>query len=245
VEQGALIFSLPEAIIHVGDDSSLSIEMISQDTPSRMMVAELMILYNWLAARLCRDHNIPIIYRGQKEPSERLTIEETGYVYYVFRQRRKLFPLVIDIDPIPHAGLGLDIYSNLTSPIRRYFDLVSQRQIRNYLLGGTPFYNREELEKIRLAVTTSLKDLNIVKINRIRYWIVKYLGEHIGEEFPAIVLDVMKSKFRVILENFLFVAEMKREAGQDLSHGQKIKVRIKKADHFEDLLKIDLVDVVD
>jgi exoribonuclease-2 len=144
IEQGALILSLPEVSIQFGEDSSLSIKMISQETPSRVMVAELMILYNWLAAQFCRDHNIPIIYRGQKDPGERLTIEETGYVYYVFRQRRKLSPLIIDIEAYPHAGLGLDVYSNLTSPIRRYFDLVSQRQMRNYILQGTPVYNTEE-----------------------------------------------------------------------------------------------------
>ncbi|MDB9823072.1 ribonuclease catalytic domain-containing protein [Deltaproteobacteria bacterium] len=239
VEQGALILSLPEASIHVGDDSSVSIEMISQESPSRMMVAELMILYNWLAARLCRDNNIPIIYRGQKKPIERLAIEETGYVYYVFRQRQKLSPLVIDIEPTPHAGLGLDLYSNLTSPIRRYFDLVSQRQMRNYLLKGTPLYNKEELEKIRVTVIPSLKDLITVRRNRVRYWIQKYFGEHVGDEFPAIILDVMKSKYRVILENYLFVAEMKREPGQDLFPGQKIMIRIKKADQWEDLLKLE------
>jgi exoribonuclease-2 len=239
VEQGALILSLPETSIQVGDDSTVSIGMISQETPSRIMVAELMILYNWLAARFCRDHNIPIIYRGQKEPSERLTVEETGYIYYVFRQRRKLSPLIIDIEPSPHAGLGLDAYSNLSSPIRRYFDLVSQRQMRNYILKGTPIYNMEELEKIRVTVTPSLKDLNTVKINRIRYWIQKYLGQHIGEKFPAIILDVLKNKYRIILMDYLIVTEVKREAGQDISPGKRIMIKIKKADQWNDLLVLE------
>jgi exoribonuclease-2 len=239
IEQGALILSLPEPSIHVGDDSALSIEMISQEIPSRIMVAELMILYNWLAARFCRDHNIPIIYRGQKEPSERLTIEETGYVYYVFRQRRKLSPLIIDIEPSPHAGLGLDAYSNLSSPIRRYFDLVSQRQMINYILKGTPMYNIEELEKIRITVIPSLKDLNTVRNNRIRYWVQKYLGEHTGEKLPAMVLDVLKNKYRIILMDYLLVTEMKQEAGWDLSPGKKIMIKIKKADHWNDLLVVE------
>jgi len=239
IEQGALLLSLPEASIHVGDDSSVSIEMISQESPSRMMVAELMVLYNWLAARFCRDNNIPIIYRGQKEPSERLTIEETGYIYYVFRQRRKLSPLLIDIQPSPHAGLGLDVYSNLSSPIRRYFDLVSQRQMRNYLINGTPLYNTEELENIRVTVTPSLKDLNTVKRNRVRYWIQKYLGEHIGEKFPAIILDVLKSNYRIILTDYLLIADMKREVGKDFSPGKKVLIKIKKVVPWDDLLMVE------
>jgi len=239
IEQGALLLSLPEASIHVGDNSSVSIEMISQESPSRMMVAELMVLYNWLAARFCRDNNIPIIYRGQKEPSERLTIEETGYIYYVFRQRRKLSPLLIDIQPSPHAGLGLDVYSNLSSPIRRYFDLVSQRQMRNYLINGTPLYNTEELENIRVTVTPSLKDLNTVKRNRVRYWIQKYLGEHIGEKFPAIILDVLKSNYRIILTDYLLIADMKREVGKDFSPGKKVLIKIKKVVPWDDLLMVE------
>ena len=239
IEQGALILSLPEVSIQFGKDSSLSIKMISQETPSRVMVAELMILYNWLAAQFCRDHNIPIIYRGQKEPGERLTIEETGYVYYVFRQRRKLSPLIIDIEACPHAGLGLDVYSNLTSPIRRYFDLVSQRQMRNYILQDAPVYNNEELEKIRITVTPALKDLNTIKNNRIRYWIQKYLGEHIGEKFPAIILDNLKNRYRVILEDFLLAVEIKKETGHDIPQGKKIMIKIKKADPWNDLLVLE------
>jgi len=239
IEQGALILSLPEVSIQMGEDSSLSIKMISQETPSRIMVAELMILYNWLAARFCRDHNIPIIYRGQKEPSERLTIEETGYLYYVFRQRRKLSPLIIDIEACPHAGLGLDVYSNLSSPIRRYFDLASQRQMRNYILQTAPAYNTEELEKIRLTVMPTLKDLNTIKNNRIRYWIQKYLGEHIGEKLPAIILDNLKNRYRVVLTDFLLPAEIKKEAGQDIPQGKKIMIKIKKADPWNDLLMLE------
>jgi len=239
IEQGALILTLPEVSIQIGEDSSLSIKMISQETPSRIMVAELMILYNWLAARFCRDHNIPIIYRGQKEPSDRLTIEETGYVYYVFRQRRKLSPLIIDIEACPHAGLGLDVYSNLTSPIRRYFDLVSQHQMRNYILQMAPIYNTEELEKIRIAVMPALKDLNTIKNNRIRYWIQKYLGEHIGEKLPAIILDNLKNRYRIVLVDFLLAAEIKKEAGHDIPEGKKIMIKIKKADPWNDLLVLE------
>jgi exoribonuclease-2 len=239
IEQGALILSLPELSINVSEDISVSIDMISQETPSRMMVAELMILYNWLAARFCRDNNIPIIYRAQKEPSERLTLEETGYVYYVFKQRRKLFPLIMDFEPGPHSGLGLDVYSNLSSPIRRYFDLINQRQMTKFLINAAPVYNKEELEKVRLSVAPILKDLNTVKWNRIRYWIQKYLQANINEELQAIILDVMKSSYRIILMDFFYVAEMKREVSHDFQQGQRINVRIKKADAWNDILKME------
>ncbi len=239
IEQGALILSLPEPSFQTDENYSITIKMISQETPSRMMVAEMMILYNWLAARFCRDNNVPTLFRAQKEPTERLSLEGTDYIYYVFMQRKKLFPLVIDAEPGPHSGLGLDAYTNLSSPIRRYFDLVCQRQLKHFLVHGSGLYNKEELEKIRLSVSPTLKDLNQVKRNCQNYWILKYIKGRAGMEFPAIILDVMKKNYRIIMTDCLYVTEMKREAGQDFKAGMNITVKIRKADPWDNLLRVE------
>lgn len=241
VEQGALILSLPE--LHIGvEGSSVDIKLVSQETPSRMMVAEMMILYNWLAARFCRDNRVPTLYRGQKEPSERLSLDDTGYTYYVFRQRRRLHPLIIDVEPHPHSGLGLDSYINVSSPIRRYFDLVSQRQMLGFIFKGAPCYNKEELEKIRLQVTASLKDHNIIRRNRNNYWIKRCLGNRIGSTLPAIVLDVLKSFCRIILTEFNVAVEMKHERDGKLKPGDQIMVRVVKSDPWNNVLKLEPVN---
>jgi exoribonuclease II len=198
-----------------------------------------MILYNWLAARFCRDNRVPTIFRGQKEPSEKLGLEDGGYVYYVFRQRRKLQPLVIDVDSMPHSGLGLDSYINLTSPIRRYFDLISQRQMLNFMFRGVPFYNREELDRIITRVTATIKDLNTIKRNRSNYWINRYLESQTGKVLPAIVLDVLKGRYRVILTDFYTTAEIKRENGESLKPGTETGVKVIKADAWNEILKLE------
>jgi exoribonuclease-2 len=239
IDQGALILSLPEVYVKINPDSSLSLEMVEQNTPSRMMVAEFMIFYNWLAARFCRDHNIPALYRGQQEPSEKLSITEAGYVYFVFKQRRKLNPLMVDTEPRCHTGLGLDAYTNASSPIRRYLDLVLQRQLRGYLIDGSPPYDKEELDNIRVSVEPILRDLERVKRNRVRYWIQKYLLQHMGEKFSAVVLDILRGRCRILLIDFLLVGEMKRDNGQDFFEGQRIMVTVKKSDPWNDLLSLE------
>ena len=153
----------------------------------------------------------------------------------------KLNPLIIDVEPHPHAGLGLDSYINVTSPIRRYFDLISQRQMLNFMFKGVSFYNREELEKIRMQVTASIKDLNMVRRNRQNYWINRYLEKQVGNVFPAIVLDVLKSRYRIILTDFYISVEMKREKDIKLSSGDQIKVRITRADAWNGILKLEYV----
>ncbi|MEJ2724370.1 MAG: RNB domain-containing ribonuclease [Deltaproteobacteria bacterium] len=242
VEQGALLLSLPETVIQVDDDSSISIEMLDQDTPSRMIVAELMIFYNRMAAQFCRDNGIPAVYRGQGEPGERLSVDDAGYHYYVFKQRRKLTPLMIDTEARPHAGLGVDAYTTASSPIRRYFDLLVQRQIRNFLFGEALDYDQEALESRRMALEPVLKNLEKVKRNRVRYWIQKYLQQHTGEKLRAIVLDGLTNRYRLLLTDFLMVVEMKRQSGQLFSEGQAITVRVKKSDPWNDVLLVEAVE---
>jgi exoribonuclease-2 len=241
IDQGALIMSLPEAVIKLEEDASITLEMISQETPSRMMVSEFMILFNWLTARFCRDNGIPILYRCQEKPSEKLSPDDTDYVFYVFQQRRKLNPLNIGTEPKPHTGLGLDVYTNASSPLRRFLDLVIQVQVRNFLLKGTPVYGEEALEKMRMYVEPLSRDLERVKRNRVRYWIHKYLEQHVGEVFSALILYGMKKKYRILLKDFLFMAELKREYGLNFSGGERIQVKIKRVDPQNDLLKLEYV----
>jgi exoribonuclease II len=241
VEAGALLLTLPELLIEISREGSISVHKIDQDTPSRMMVAEFMILHNRLAAKFAGDHGIPVLFRSQEGPSERLSPEDLDYVYYVFKQRRKLNPLTITTELKPHSGLGVDAYTQASSPIRRYFDLLVQRQLRSFLLKGAAYYSCEDLEQKRMALESTLKDAERMTRNRNRYWIYKYLLQHVGEHFPAFILDVMKSKCRIMLPDLLLVAEMKSENGQNFSEGRKIMVSIKKSDPWGDLLRVEYV----
>lgn len=239
IEQGALVLSLPEASIRTDADGSVSVLMLEQESPSRMIVAEFMIFYNWMIATFCHDNNIPTLYRCQEEPLERVDPEGKDPLYFVFEQRRKLQPLMIGTQPAPHRGLGLDVYTNASSPIRRYLDLVVQRQIRDFLLTGKPHYTEEELEEIRMTVGPLLKSLERVRLNRTRYWLQKYLGQHIGEPFKALILYPMRSRYRIVLRDILLVTEMDRIEGEEFTGGQEVMVRIKKADPWNDRLQVE------
>ena len=83
--------------------------------------------------------------------------------------------------------------------------------------------------------------LEKLKRNRIRYWILKYLQKHIGENFPALILYEMKKKDRILLKDFFLVAELKRENGQSFSGGEPIRVKIIKSDPQNNLLKVEYV----
>lgn len=240
-EQGSIILSLPELHINFAPDSSFSPELIPQDTPSRIMVAELMILYNWLLARLLRDNQVPTLYRTQPEPEERLSMDENDYLFYAFSQRRKLLPLLIDTSPKAHSILGVDVYTQATSPLRRYLDLVVQRQLNAFLTGKGSYYDEKDLDETRIAVEPRLKILSSIKRARIRYWVLKYLQLHKDRDYTALILYELKTKYRVLLVDFLLVSEIRRKPDYNLNPGERITVRVRKADPWEDLLELDYV----
>jgi exoribonuclease-2 len=239
MNQDALSLSLPELQVVFHENSSFSLTQDDQDTPSRMIIAELMILYNCLAGRFCRDNQIPALFRTQAEPSERLSEDEAGYIFYVFRQRRKLSPAHIETSAGPHSGLGLDAYIQASSPIRRYFDLVVQRQIRSFLMGEAPVYNQKELAEIRVFVEPVIKDFMNLKRNRIRYWTLKYLSRHRGEKYKAIVIDELRRKYRIVLCDFFLIAEIARRDGVIMRPGEEFVVEVGKADPWDDVLKLE------
>jgi exoribonuclease-2 len=242
MDHGALNLSLPELEVRFNGNGALSLELVEQETPSRIIIAEFMILYNWLAARFCMENQIPILFRSQSGPSEKLPLDEKGYLYYVFQQRRKLSPLSIQTDPGPHSGLGVDVYIHATSPIRRYLDLVNQRQIHHYLLRNGAVYDEKMLKEIRIAAEPTLKKLGLIKRNRLRYWVLKYLGLNRGKKLKALVLDELKTKYRVALTDFLMIVDLKRKNGVILRQGQKISVRVTKADPWDDILALEYIE---
>lgn len=241
MDRGAINLSLPELEVDRDEDGILKLDLVPQDSPSRMIIAEFMILYNQLAAEFCQKNDIPVLFRGQTQPTEKLPLDEKGYIYYVFQQRRKLSPLQISTHPKPHSGLGVDLYTQATSPIRRYLDLVVQRQLTCFLAEEIPIYSEETLEEVRMSVEPLVKNLGRIQRNRFRYWILKYLGINRGKTFKALVLDELKNKYRIVLTDFLMVTDFKRQDGIIFSKGQEILVKVKTADPWDDTISLEYV----
>jgi exoribonuclease-2 len=149
--QGAISINMPEAMIKVKDDD-INIDVLD-DSSSRQLVAEMMILAGEVAARYGQTHNIPLPFRGQPQPElppdEELLQLPAGFVRSC-AMRRCMPKSEMSITPMRHAGLGLDTYTQATSPIRRYSDLLTHFQLKAHLRGeGLPF-SAEQLIDITL-----------------------------------------------------------------------------------------------
>jgi exoribonuclease-2 len=179
---GAINVNRQEMVIRVSSPTDIDVRVVERSTPSRDLVTEMMILCNSLMADYCKTHEIPASYRSQSAPdvADLDIFDDDGVLRELTRlQRHKLMrrfsPAVIGIVPTPHVGLGVDAYIQATSPLRRYPDLVMQRQISHYLSSGEPFYTPEEIASVAQRADVQLRELSRLEEGRRRYWFVKYL----------------------------------------------------------------------
>ncbi|RME89176.1 MAG: RNB domain-containing ribonuclease, partial [Planctomycetota bacterium] len=90
--------------------------------------------------------------------------------------------------PASHFTLGLEAYLQATSPIRRYSDLVNQRQLKS-TLSNYYSYSEEDIQQIIQRTEYTQNTARLVTRARKNYWIFKYiqdLGKHL---LPALVLN--------------------------------------------------------
>lgn len=113
------------------------------ESAARMLVAEMMILAGEAVGKLGASTGLPLPYRGQDAP--RLPAE--GVIESLpegpckgFALRRCMTRSVVSATPVRHASLALDAYVQVTSPIRRYTDLVAHFNLK---VGRIVFFKRQ------------------------------------------------------------------------------------------------------
>jgi exoribonuclease-2 len=187
---GAITFRRPELKIHV-HGGEIEIRTIEPNSPSRFIVSEMMILANGLSADFASVNSLPVIYRTQ-EPREALAAEDMPSVEALaFEKLRKTFKRSrLSVTPGLHSGLGLSAYTQASSPIRRYADLVTQRQFTAMLRGDPIPYDREGLLRILVGAEAAEQEIRAIEDRSTNYWLLEYLSRYKSDDrLPAIVLD--------------------------------------------------------
>jgi exoribonuclease-2 len=236
---GAVHISVPEINIWLGENGDINLNRVNRESPGRMLVAEIMILANWLMARCLAEHGIPAVFRSQPAPRERLYRGEEGTLYQNWMQRRLLNRFVLGNAPEKHSGLGLNAYVTATSPIRKYFDLVNQRQVRSVLGLGEP-YSVEEIDRIRQEMEVPMSHVARLQMGRQRYWLLKYLEKRIGQKEEAIVLMRRRNSFQVLLTDYMLECDLPMTGFLDLKPEDLIQVTIQSVSARKDMVALTL-----
>ncbi|MDZ7360610.1 MAG: ribonuclease catalytic domain-containing protein [candidate division KSB1 bacterium] len=189
---GARIFKRDEVDVRVDAGGIVHLRFVSRDSVAHKMVAEWMIATNQAAAQFCHENNLPCIYRVQETLApEREDEEPAGRTH----ARAQLKP-----ERAPHRDLGVDGYTQITSPLRRYSDLVMQRQIVAFLQTGKPQYSQTDLWARALAIEEMTRRIQRLESRADFYWKCVYLSQHLGETYTAQIGRSHGHSPRIILQ---------------------------------------------
>jgi len=234
---GAVQITLPDINVWVDDNNEITVNRVNRESPGRMLVSEIMIMANWLMAKFLAQHNAPAIYRSQTVPRERLYKGTEGSLFQNCMQRRLLNRFVLNPKPEHHSGLGLDAYVTATSPIRKYFDLATQRQIRAVLGMETP-YTMKEIDNIIQLLEHSMSCVSKLQVNRHRYWLLKYLERRIGQKEEAVVLYKKRNTYHILISEYMIECDLPLSSGIDLKPGDLIQITIQHANARKNVLSV-------
>jgi exoribonuclease-2 len=237
LDAGAVQITVPEINVWLADDRTITVNRINRESPGRMLVAELMIMANWLMAKYLAENKTPAVFRSQPGPRERLYKGDGGTLYQNWMQRRFLSRFVLGSNPEKHSGLGLEAYVTATSPIRRYFDLVAQRQIRA-VLGLEQPYTSGEIDRIIQLLELPMGNVARTQLGRHRYWLLKYLEQHIGRKEEAIVLNKRRNDYQILLSAYMTECDLPISRGFELKPEDLIQVTIQNVSARKDLFQV-------
>ncbi len=238
IDQGALPLPIPELVIEVDEKGRVEVRL-SEPGPARFLIAECMILANDVAARFLRDRGIPALYRSQAPPREKIIKGYELDLMANYRQRRLISRGLLGPEPEMHHGLGLEVYTTVTSPLRRALDLLMQQQITSFLKDKMPLHSQEDLEQLSMLLQQGLMSAAAVRQARTRYWLLRHLEQRKGEVLDAWILEVGPRKVMVVLKDYLVPVELPMRNDLALVPDQLVKVKIKRVSPRENILKMD------
>jgi exoribonuclease-2 len=231
MDAGAFIVELPDLKVRIDSEGKIRIRKIYMNTTPYILVSEFMILMNSLSGRLFKEKGIPAIFRSQSEPiSEEARALDENDPLFPLKAVRFLKPARIGLSPEPHLSLGLDVYVQITSPIRRYLDLVLQRQMLGELEGRGAYYTEEELERLYLQIESGIREKKMIQRVRERYWLLKYLKDLQGKEISGIVSSVSERLAHVYLPDYLLEVPVPLTSEMVIKEGDKISLTIQHVD---------------
>ena len=238
--QGAITIYMPESSIKVqGEEVTVS---VVENTSSRQLVAEMMILAGEVAGRYGQEHSLPLPFRGQPQPelppTEELMRLPAGFARD-YAIRRCMTRSEVGITPSRHASLGLDTYAQVTSPIRRYSDLLSHFQIKAHLQGEElPFTGEDVKELIQVIGTTAYEAVQVERQTN-RYWGLEYLRRHPTVVWQSLMLRWLREHEGlglVLLEDLGL--EIAMRFTRAIEPGDRLEVNVAYCDPRRDMIQL-------
>lgn len=190
------------------------------ETPSTVLVSELMILANTLSGRFFKNHKIPGVFRCYKS----LKVgTQAQFEYELVKMKmekgnplsvkdKNMIAMLLNSSyysgyPYPHEMIGASQYLTVTSPLRRFPDMINHLQLHRFLRGLPLCFTKSDVHRFVWQIQSRDAILKLAGQNSNTYWTLRYLKELIKENkdrrFDVMVNSVPQVGFvRCILPEF-------------------------------------------
>jgi len=201
------------------DACTVDISERKRGSPLDKLVAELMIVANSTWGGLLAENNVACLYRAQTQGKVRMTTS-----------------------PLPHEGLGVPQYAWMTSPLRRYCDLVNQWQLIACLQQTPPPFPQKSAELFAAMRDFELTYAAYAEFQRLmeRYWCLRWLQQHGLVEIDA----TLRREQTVKLDHLPLLARV-ASVPADLQPGQRMRLAIESIDLLQPEVALRFVALLD
>ncbi len=200
-KQGAIIFDTPGYKINI-NNGNVEINNI-QKSISQTIVSESMILMGYVTSLYLFDNNIAAPYRTHKINCDAVEIleryKDSDIKYSILKQYMgKSF---ITTKANKHESLGLPKYTQCTSPLRRYLDLIVQRQVFNKINNIERLSHNKINELIDITRIKQFEINNIYKNDKLKYLNIFFTNQK-KSSFKMIFIKWINNKKGIALVYF-------------------------------------------
>ena len=216
---GAIALEFPEVNISVQEEQVVIRPILP--LRSRNLVTEAMLMTGEAVARYALERGIPVPFTTQDPPrSDERPTDLSG----MFALRRALQPSQYSTIPGAHAGLGMEVYTQVTSPLRRYLDLVVHQQLRAHLRGEDLLDSNQIIERVGATAAVSGNVRRAERLSR-RHWTLVYLLRRPGWHGEGIVVKRRNEQTTVLIPQLDLDARLRLRRDLPLNSVVQVELR--------------------
>jgi exoribonuclease-2 len=220
---GAVNIELPETHITV-KDGIVNIEPVVSYR-SAFLVRECMIIAGEGAGNWAGGKSLAFPYISQEVEIQG---KVPGGIAGSWQLRRCMRPRILSTKPGRHQGLGLDTYTQVTSPLRRYTDLLAHMQIRAFLRGAKPLSTDEVSGRLGFCEAASVAAAQAERAS-CNHWTFVYLLQQLEEKkdsvWEAVALEKKINRWAVIIPSLALETQVSLQ--KDVAPNDRIKLILK------------------
>jgi len=220
---GAIKLDLPNVDVKL-KNNKVDIK-VQTESESRQLVAEMMVIAGRVIAQYAIENNISMPFLTQEmgtfseeimQNKGNLTATQAYQATRCFKQSK------ITPKPSLHAGLGLSCYVRVTSPIRRYLDLLTQQQLVSYINNQNTLDNTQIKQRIN-QVNRVISRVNKATRQSIEHFKCLFLKQNNKWRGKGIIVDLTGNKATVLIPEIAMITQLKLKSIAQLEDEIELK----------------------